>query len=113
MFYTFRQNSSGGNFIINDRIAIAMIIEAPSAEIANHFAEAHSIYFDGCAKGRDCSCCDDRWSRQWCDSDGNKVPSIYDLPAEEYVCPYTKPHQAYAHIFYLDGSTKALKPEAH
>ena len=49
MFYTFRQNNSGGDFI---GPAITVIIEATSPAEANTLAEHNGLYFDGCRNNR-------------------------------------------------------------
>ena len=79
MFYTFSQNNSGGDFIINDKVAEWVIIEADSADEANDIAEGVGIYFDGCENGYDCDCCGDRWYRQY-DDEGTETPQIYGRP---------------------------------
>jgi len=79
MFFTFRQNNSGGEFISQWR---DIIVEADSAEEANERAEEHTwVSFDGVRKGQDCSCCGDRWGRQW-DDEGDEVPSVWGVPVE-------------------------------
>lgn len=60
-FYLFDQNNSGGNFTVDNELSSIVFIEAENAEEANSIAEAIGIYFDGCMKGIDCSCCGDRW----------------------------------------------------
>lgn len=85
MFYMFRQNNSGGKYKLP---AIHVIIEAYSAAEADAIAERNGIYFDGCDLGYDCRCCGERWSRQYCDSDGTAAPQIQgrDIdPAEDFV----------------------------
>lgn len=59
LWFRFRQNNSGGSFSNNP---FNLVVEAASAQEANHIAEQH-IYFDGCSSGVDCGCCGDRWSR--------------------------------------------------
>ena len=80
MFYTYSQNNSGGNFT---GPATYVIVEAKNAKFANVIAEENGIYFDGCSSGRDCSCCGDRWSRQWNDKDGTEKPEIYGKEIKE------------------------------
>ena len=101
MFYTFNQNNSGGDFIINDNVAEWVIIEADSADDANDRAERIGIYFDGCADGYDCSCCGDRWYRQW-RNDGTETPEIYDRPVVEEGNFGFLRHSAI--IYYKNGS---------
>lgn len=62
-YYQYDQNNSGGSFAYNEErgISTRVFIEAYDAVDANHRAEMIGIYFDGCATGRDCSCCGDRW----------------------------------------------------
>lgn len=80
-FYTFRQNNSGGVFCDPAKY---VVVEAPSANVANAIAEDHGVYFDGCETGQDCSCCGDRWYRTW-ESEGTNAPEIYGEPAESHV----------------------------
>jgi hypothetical protein len=62
-WYEFRQNNSGGSFVMDDEVSIHVFIQAESADAANQKAEKVGIYFDGCEDGSDCSCCGDRWYR--------------------------------------------------
>lgn len=82
MFYTFRQNNSGGSFDIDESRGIGewVIIEAQSYDEAIIIAESIGIYFDGVECGLDCECCGDRWSR-WCDE--NDEPLIYGQEISE------------------------------
>ena len=84
MFYTFRQNNSGGFFSGPQFV----IIEADSAEEANAIAEENDIYFHGVSRGLDCSCCGDRWYPVY-EGDGDNEPLIYGEPAEKYDDFYT------------------------
>lgn len=84
MFYVYSQNNSGGFFEIDHSagISVVVIVEADSAEQANHRAEQIGLYFDG---DGDCSCCGDRWHDIW-DSErgGDDVPSLYGKPLVDY-----------------------------
>lgn len=64
MFYDFKQNNSGGSFDFDweDGISVHVVIEADTPDEANHRAEDMGLYFNGCADGRDCNCCGDRWN---------------------------------------------------
>jgi predicted 3-demethylubiquinone-9 3-methyltransferase (glyoxalase superfamily) len=62
-FFLFSQNNSGGSFIVNDKVAEYVIIEANKASHANSDAEEIGIYFSGVSTGDDCGCCGDRWGR--------------------------------------------------
>ena len=64
MWYVFRQNNSYGVYMGPSRV----VVEANSADEANRAAEAQGVYFDGVARGLDCSCCGDRWDRAYSDA---------------------------------------------
>lgn len=82
MFFTYRQNNSGGRFIGE----INIIIEADSAKEADEIAQENGVYFDGVDEGHDCECCGDRWSRAW-ESDGTENPEIYgEAVGESHNC---------------------------
>ena len=63
-WFGFKQNNSGGSFDHDPEsgIGYAIYVEADDAEHANYRAKRIGLYFNGCASGRDCSCCGDRWS---------------------------------------------------
>jgi hypothetical protein len=76
MFFTYRQNNSGGSFNVSNQHGHILIIEADDLEDANYFAQKKAdIYFDGVSQGRDCGCCGDRWSEPY--DGGSKTPVIY------------------------------------
>ena len=81
MFFNFRQNNSGGSFDFDKErgISVNVIIEAPNPDVANIRAEFKGLYFDGCSKGIDCSCCGDRWYSVYSD-DGTEQPTVYEIP---------------------------------
>lgn len=62
-WFEFRQNNSGGRFDHDSEVGIGIYVwvQADNAEHANYRAERIGLYFDGCADGRDCDCCGDRW----------------------------------------------------
>jgi lipopolysaccharide export LptBFGC system permease protein LptF len=62
-FFLFSQNNSGGSFVINDKVAEYVVIEASKAKYANADAQEIGIYFNGVSTGDDCGCCGDRWGR--------------------------------------------------
>ena len=74
MFYTYRQNNTGGDFIVDPEagISVQVIVEADSLDEANTRAETIGLYFDGVRDGMDCGCCGDRWYTPW--GEGNEVP---------------------------------------
>jgi len=86
MFFTYRQNNSGGSFNIDPEagISIFVVVEADSAGDADRRAVDIGLYFDGCETGEDCECCGDRWSRA-SDYDGEDFPRAYGNPIEDEV----------------------------
>ena len=76
MFYTLRQNNSGGSFEQDEMVNIYTIIEAVDAREARDRAKWVGIYFNGCSKDIDCTCCGDRWSDYFAD-EGYAEPTIY------------------------------------
>lgn len=95
MFYCYYQNNSGGSFVVNDRLAPYVIIEANSYDESTSIAERIGIYFDGVSKGIDCDCCGDRWYR---------TPEISDQPeiSSAGVGEF-RGSGPYAHVYYLNG----------
>lgn len=105
MFYTYRQNNSGGRFIQDKSVAGYVIIEASNLGEAHDKAEDVGIYFDGCDKGRDCPCCGDRWSRY---ADAARKPKIYGKePIKEVGTNY---FGLYCIIYYKNGKKEIIKP---
>ena len=84
LWFTFRQNNSGGVFT---EPAITVCIEAAHTSDAVKKAEDLGLYFDGCDTGRDCSCCGDRWSVPY--EEGTEEPTLYGEAVREAV--KTKP----------------------
>jgi len=116
MFYTYNQNNSGGIFDINDRVGQYVIIEADNCEKANEKAETVGIYFDGCDNDTDCSCCGDRWHRNY--EEGNKQPQIYGKTIKEYkddldyyLDYYIGPNLV-IHIYYKNNNHETIKIDA-
>ena len=76
MFFTFRQNNSGGYF----EGPIYLCVEASGAAEANNRAKDTGIvYFGGVLGGHDCSCCGNRWY-EVDDEDSTETPSFYGAP---------------------------------
>jgi len=98
MFYTYRQNSSGGSY---DDSSTYVIIEAESAYAANILAEYYGIYFDGCDKNIDCRCCGDRWTEAT-ESDGEEFIHIYNQPIKDINMRHMYKTDTVT-ISYLDG----------
>jgi hypothetical protein len=107
MFYEFMQNNSGGmfDFYENQGITQHVIVEAASSDEANDRAEDIGLYFDGCYNNMDCSCCGDRWYRQWTD-EGYDEPKVFGTPVADYTARYTWnefPEDKTVSVHYLDG----------
>lgn len=115
-FFLFSQNNSGGTFDIDDKVAPTVIIEANSAAAANDYAEGIGIYFNGCDAGTDCSCCGDRWYKQYGDEPEYKtleeVEAEWSNPVKRYEGNFPWTHnrsqwckigEPYVHIYTLDG----------
>lgn len=108
-FYHYSQNNSGGSFCVDERVAHHVIIEADSPGQANMIAEGVGIYFNGCADGRDCDCCGDRWYEMWDSEKGNDEPLIYGDDPKIYKDLFTAHNEPYCHIYYLDGLKKTFR----
>lgn len=109
MFYSFRQNNSGGSFDVDSSVAQYVIIEAQNARKANAIASSKGIYFDGVDNGSDCECCGDRWYPAD-DFDGTETPTVYGKPVESYEPSYsfTSPGEPLIHVYYLNGEKKTI-----
>ena len=102
-FYTYPQNNSGGNFVIDKKrgISVYVIIEADSTHEANAHAEQIGLYFDGY---NDCSCCGQRWNEFWGDPDPE--PMVYGKPVADakLLCEWAPGRSIVVH--YKDGRVK-------
>lgn len=109
MFYSFRQNNSGGNFHEDSEagIGVFVIIEANRESEAEDKALEIGLYFNGVDEGSDCECCGDRWS-SYIDSEG-EVPTIYgkNVLTEKHGYGEYFGHGSYIH--YLDGRIEKVK----
>lgn len=102
-FYTYKQNNSGGRFIG----PYAVIIEAKSTEEADSLAESKAgVYFDGCADGRDCSCCGDRWSRTY-GYDVSYSPTLYGETDRSKWTGFMGDDEV--KIYFYDGTEETVK----
>jgi hypothetical protein len=107
MFYTYRQNNSGGSFIINDNVDQWVIIEAPTGDQADLIADDIGIYFGGVGSGRDCDCCGDRWYPATNDGyDVADVPTIYGKQVTDLQDVRDQHTNVVVHYLDLDGSIK-------
>jgi len=103
MFYEYDQNNSGGGFIVNDDVTYNVFIEADSREEADRRAEEIGIYFDD-NFDVDCECCGTRWSYAY---SGEETPMIYGKPVEEYDEIWANDGEAYAYVYYKDGTKRS------
>ena len=112
-FFTYHQNNSGGSFEIDNHVALFVIIEADTWQEADEIAIEKGLYFDGCQKGVDCSCCGDRWySAEWGGTPTDK-PSIYGKDPYNYATDsdrikWEEHGQPYDHIYYKYGNKKTI-----
>lgn len=74
-WFHFRQNNSGGHMTVDADVDRSVWVEATNAQHANDRAREVGLYFHGCASGRDCSCCGDRWSPIWDGEEGVERPT--------------------------------------
>jgi hypothetical protein len=76
MWFEFRQNNSGGAFVVDESVAQYVYIQAPTADAANERAKNVGIYFDGTG---DCPCCGNRWYET--DDESDAVSDIDEITA--------------------------------
>lgn len=107
-FFTFRQNNTGGSFVIDgdNGIGINVIIEAFDEYDALHIAETIDLYFDG---NGDCECCGYRWDAN--DSQNHtKNPTIYDVDVSngKFIDDEGVLHKHKSYIHYLNKPFKKV-----
>jgi len=61
MFFYFRQNNSGGTFVVDSDVDVYVFIEATNEDSAYDEFQMCGGYFNGVKEGLDCPCCGDRW----------------------------------------------------
>ena len=109
MFYQFKQNNSGGNFVENEKVAQFVIIEANDHNHANEIAESIGIYFDGCEKELDCECCGDRWYEVE-DYDGSETPLLFGERVEDFDnWFFVNVGDVYCYLYKLNGEVIAYR----
>ncbi|WP_312286898.1 DUF7296 family protein [Terrisporobacter sp.] len=103
MFYTYRQNNSGGYFIQNDEVDMFVIVEGDNHQdiqkIADRIFENHSEY---------CTCCGERWSD--CDEDWSELtnePMINSTSVYEVEDYWYKGYNAI--IYYKNGEKETVE----
>ena len=108
-FFCFRQNNSGGHFVVDDKVTQNVIIEARDAYQANMIAQGMlGIYFNGCDDGTDCSCCGDRWYPV--DGEGDDEPLLYGKPVKQGVqrAWFASPGSPICYIYHFDGTKETI-----
>lgn len=117
MFFDYRQNNSGGSFIVDEErgISVNVIIEASNAKDADEIARSKGIYFNGVSDGFDCECCGDRWypnDNYLNTEEGDPVPSLYGTPLTERKS-YIRWAAPDTFIHYLDGRVEGFTVPTH
>ena len=100
MWFEYRQNNSGGSFDCDDKICHLVLIEAGNEEAAESKAMALGVYFDGCDREIDCSCCGDRWYRAGSAEKGTTAEILGRLVAERHRFFWTTPE---IRAYFADG----------
>jgi hypothetical protein len=101
MFYTYRQNNSGGVFDFSDTIGQYVIVEAESPYNANKRAESIGLYFNGVEEELDCECCGDRWYEA---DEGTEEPMTYGKSVN-----FEFAGEANGFVHYLNGTVKPFR----
>ena len=104
-YYEFRQNNSGGDFEVDDKITIHVWVEANNADEANAKAEEIGIYFEGVDSEMDCSCCGDRWYRVD-DIDAELFPRVVS-----YGSKWVGDGENHTIIYHADGTVGKISKE--
>lgn len=95
MFYEFKQNNSGGHFVVNDKLCNRVVIEADNEYEAINKAEWLGCYWYGVREGRDCSCCGDRWNKDYLDAINLEKINERGFSVSEYSNSLSKWQKAY------------------
>lgn len=93
-WYCFRQNNSGGSFIVNDSLGHYLFVQERSAEAANQYAERV------CDDSDYCPCCGPRWDIDVSTEDGYDEPHVYNTPLVSYKPDWT---EKVSKLHYFDG----------
>jgi hypothetical protein len=103
-WFLYHQNNPSGVF---HGPAYHVYVQAISERVANAMAEDAGLYFNGCADGKDCSCCGDRWSTPYRSYNEEPAPpSSYDSWESRCIAEAG----AYALYLYADGTRRLVKP---
>lgn len=95
--YVFPQNNTFGTF--DAGVGHTVLVEALTPEEACARAQTVGVYFNGCATGRDCDCCGDRWYTPYYDPLPFERPLGIDT-LEAYLPRYSERN---LRVVYADG----------
>ena len=106
-WWTIRQNNSGGYWIIDDDVAMYVMIQAPNAEEAERIFDkitVHALEY--------CECCGERW---WFDSyeEGTDEPMIYGEPYKQFNADKWFSKNVEARLHYYQGPVASYKFNAY
>lgn len=113
-FYTFYQNNSGGEFVVDVERGIShyVVIEAPDRDESIIIAEGLGLYWNGVADGIDCECCGNRWDPPWYYA-GDAIPMVHSESVEKAsrLSHYRFMHKGTPEVFvhYLDGRIEGFR----
>jgi hypothetical protein len=105
-FFTYRQNNSGGHWVVDENLSVVVIVEAHNSAVANDLAETIGVYFDGVG---DCDCCGYRWTE--CDEeDATDIPMVHSRTVAEYMASEYVHSRLYHEVVvhYLDGKKETF-----
>jgi len=96
-FFRFRQNNSGGVFVVNDKVAHSVVVEAHSPQHANHRAKEMGM-FDMSF----CECCGPRFSKAFNSEEG--FDSADEAVSQSRHTTFRSKDSVVVH--FTDGTTK-------
>lgn len=102
-WFHFRQNNSGGSFVVDKNVSHHVFIQAANA--ADTIAVGEK-FFDN---SDSCECCGERWSCYVSDNSGNSLPFVYDEPLENYNDIWM---EDWGRLHYYDGRVEVYPPSA-
>ena len=96
-FFTFRQNNSGGVFVVNDTVAHSVVVEATSPADANARAKDMGMF-----RMSFCECCGPRFFEAFDSDEG--VDTFEEAVADSRHSSFQKDDTVVVH--FVDGTTK-------
>ena len=111
-YFTFEQNNSGGDFIVDSDLSHYVIVEANSPEEANKAAYDIGLYFRGIDNGIDCPCCGDRWFEKWSDDKGTDEPEVWgstDLQEKANTAILVNGNEPVIHVYHMSGDVDVYR----